>query len=109
MLKDFLRRRFTAPPAVLPAHPEPAQVPPPPATGAFTAECLAACFVPALLADYHALLATRDPRNAVVVTTRYAPLDEALQHALAQALGRGRWGRAALHRSNHEGFRSLAV
>ena len=87
MLKDFFRRRFTAAAAVLPAHPEPVQIAPPPATGAFTAECLAACFVPALLADYHALLATRDPRNAVVVTTRYAPLDEALQHALAQALG----------------------
>ena len=57
MLKDFFRRCFTAPAAPLPILPEPAELPPPPATGAFTARRLAACFVPAMLDDYRALLA----------------------------------------------------
>ena len=87
MLKDFFRRRFTPSPATPVVEQAPAAPRPQAAGGAFTAARLAACLLPQILADYRDLMATRPPHNAVMITTRYAPLDEALQSALADALG----------------------
>jgi hypothetical protein len=55
MLKDFFRRSYSPAPAPEAPVTDAAQHTAPAASGAFSAERLAACFVPQILADYQAL------------------------------------------------------